>query len=240
MWTTLQNGTEYFKHVDEVVADRQAWEGKPLQLHGYVIPGSIAAAPEHAGLPLQGPEQPDSRRRAGQRDDRDVLGHRARHVQGRGRGRAARQAHRRGLSHRPERRDRQVPVEIRSGLRAPEMSSLGSFLLLAAFVVCSYAAVISVVGARRRSRRADRERHRRVLPDRRPDDRGLGGHDQRVPHRRLHDQVRRALLGGRAAAVLQDHVVLGRPRRLDHVLGVPAVDLRLVRGLHRTANATAS
>src|SRR3954467_6321636 len=32
------------------------------------------------------------------------------------------------------------------------MSSLGSFLLLAAFVVCSYAAVISVVGARRRSR----------------------------------------------------------------------------------------
>jgi cytochrome c-type biogenesis protein CcmE len=41
MWTTLQNGTEYFKHVDEVVAERQAWEGKALQLHGYVIPGSI-------------------------------------------------------------------------------------------------------------------------------------------------------------------------------------------------------
>jgi cytochrome c-type biogenesis protein CcmF len=32
------------------------------------------------------------------------------------------------------------------------MASLGSFLLLATFVVCSYAAVISVVGARRRSR----------------------------------------------------------------------------------------
>src|SRR5882757_728758 len=32
------------------------------------------------------------------------------------------------------------------------MSSLGSFLLLAAFVVCSYAAVVSVVGARRQSR----------------------------------------------------------------------------------------
>lgn len=45
MWTTLQNGTEYFKHVDEVVADRQSWEGKPLQLHGYVIPGSIAQRP---------------------------------------------------------------------------------------------------------------------------------------------------------------------------------------------------
>jgi cytochrome c-type biogenesis protein CcmF len=33
------------------------------------------------------------------------------------------------------------------------MASLGSFLLLTAFVVCSYAAVVSVVGARRRSRR---------------------------------------------------------------------------------------
>jgi cytochrome c-type biogenesis protein CcmF len=33
------------------------------------------------------------------------------------------------------------------------MASLGTFLLLASFVVCSYAAAISVVGARRRSRR---------------------------------------------------------------------------------------
>src|SRR5438034_422219 len=33
------------------------------------------------------------------------------------------------------------------------MASLGTFLLLATFVVCSYAAVISVAGARRRSRR---------------------------------------------------------------------------------------
>src|SRR5215468_10269290 len=33
------------------------------------------------------------------------------------------------------------------------MASLGSFLLLASFVVCSYAAVVSVVGAERRSRR---------------------------------------------------------------------------------------
>src|SRR4051812_9876039 len=32
------------------------------------------------------------------------------------------------------------------------MASLGSFLLLAAFVICCYAAVVSVVGARRRSR----------------------------------------------------------------------------------------
>src|SRR6266481_9768562 len=33
------------------------------------------------------------------------------------------------------------------------MGSLGTFLLLSAFVVCSYALVASVVGARRRSRR---------------------------------------------------------------------------------------
>src|SRR6266849_3789324 len=33
------------------------------------------------------------------------------------------------------------------------MASLGSFLILAAFVTCSYAAVVSVAGARRRSRR---------------------------------------------------------------------------------------
>jgi len=41
LWSTLRGGTEYFKHVDEVMADRTAWEGKPLQLHGYVVPGSI-------------------------------------------------------------------------------------------------------------------------------------------------------------------------------------------------------
>ncbi len=41
MWSTLQDGTEYFKHVDEVMVNPQAWEGKALQLHGYVVPGSI-------------------------------------------------------------------------------------------------------------------------------------------------------------------------------------------------------
>ena len=33
------------------------------------------------------------------------------------------------------------------------MAALGSFLLLASFVVCGYSAVVSVVGARQRSRR---------------------------------------------------------------------------------------
>ena len=61
LWSTLRDGTEYYKNVDEVVADQQAWEGKPLQLHGYVVPGSDAwtrSAGTHARVPLQGPEHP--------------------------------------------------------------------------------------------------------------------------------------------------------------------------------------
>ena len=45
MWTTLRDGAEYFKHVDEVVAQRTSLEGKKVQLHGYVIPGSILQRP---------------------------------------------------------------------------------------------------------------------------------------------------------------------------------------------------
>jgi cytochrome c-type biogenesis protein CcmE len=41
LWSTLRDGTEYYKNVDEVMTDPQAWEGKALQLHGYVVPGSI-------------------------------------------------------------------------------------------------------------------------------------------------------------------------------------------------------
>lgn len=45
MWTTLRDGAEYFKHVDEVVSQRASLEGKKVQLHGYVIPGSILNKP---------------------------------------------------------------------------------------------------------------------------------------------------------------------------------------------------
>lgn len=41
MWTTLSEGTEYYKHVDEVMVEPAAWEGKRLQLHGFVVPESI-------------------------------------------------------------------------------------------------------------------------------------------------------------------------------------------------------
>jgi cytochrome c-type biogenesis protein CcmE len=41
LWTTLSEGTEYYKHVDEVAADPGSWYGKKLQLHGHVVDGSI-------------------------------------------------------------------------------------------------------------------------------------------------------------------------------------------------------
>jgi cytochrome c-type biogenesis protein CcmE len=46
LWSTLREGTEYYKHVDEVMASRDQWEGKRLQLHGFVVPGSIKRRPD--------------------------------------------------------------------------------------------------------------------------------------------------------------------------------------------------
>lgn len=42
LYTTLAEGTEYYKHVDEVMAQPEQWYGKKLQLHGFVVPKSIA------------------------------------------------------------------------------------------------------------------------------------------------------------------------------------------------------
>ena len=46
LWTTLREGTEYYKHVDEVMANPEPWHGKRLQLHGFVVPGSIMRRPD--------------------------------------------------------------------------------------------------------------------------------------------------------------------------------------------------
>jgi cytochrome c-type biogenesis protein CcmE len=45
-YTTLSEGTEYYKHVDEVMSDPGAWQGKRLQLHGYVVDKSILRRPD--------------------------------------------------------------------------------------------------------------------------------------------------------------------------------------------------
>jgi cytochrome c-type biogenesis protein CcmE len=41
LYTTMAESTEYYKHVDEVMVQPQEWYGKPLQLHGFVVPSSI-------------------------------------------------------------------------------------------------------------------------------------------------------------------------------------------------------
>ena len=45
MYTTMAEGTEYYKHVDEVMAQPEGWYGKKLQLHGFVVPDSIMKKP---------------------------------------------------------------------------------------------------------------------------------------------------------------------------------------------------
>jgi cytochrome c-type biogenesis protein CcmE len=42
MYTTLsEGGVQYYKHVDEVMTSPAEWYGKPMQLHGHVVDGSI-------------------------------------------------------------------------------------------------------------------------------------------------------------------------------------------------------
>ena len=46
MYSSLSEGTEYYKHVDEVMSDPGAWHGKRLQLHGFVVDHSILRKPD--------------------------------------------------------------------------------------------------------------------------------------------------------------------------------------------------
>ena len=46
LWSSLREGTEYFLHIDEVMTNPRAWEGKQLQVHGYVVPGSRLRNPD--------------------------------------------------------------------------------------------------------------------------------------------------------------------------------------------------
>jgi cytochrome c-type biogenesis protein CcmE len=45
LYTSLAEGTEYYKHVDEVMAQPDEWYGKKLQLHGFVVNDSILRKP---------------------------------------------------------------------------------------------------------------------------------------------------------------------------------------------------
>ena len=46
LWSTLSEGTEYYKHVDEVTGDLAAWQGKKLQVHGFIVNESIMRRPD--------------------------------------------------------------------------------------------------------------------------------------------------------------------------------------------------
>ena len=46
LWSTLREGTEYYKHVDEVTSEAEQWHGKRLQLHGHVVTNSILVKPD--------------------------------------------------------------------------------------------------------------------------------------------------------------------------------------------------
>lgn len=41
---SMKEGAHYYKHVDEVMANIDTMRGKKLQVHGYVVPGSIEQA----------------------------------------------------------------------------------------------------------------------------------------------------------------------------------------------------
>ena len=46
MYTSLAEGTAYYKHVEEVMVDPAAWQGTKLQLHGFVVEKSIMRKPD--------------------------------------------------------------------------------------------------------------------------------------------------------------------------------------------------
>lgn len=43
--TTMRESAQYYKHVDEVMPVASDWYGKGLQLHGFVVDGSIMRRP---------------------------------------------------------------------------------------------------------------------------------------------------------------------------------------------------
>src|SRR5688572_16779441 len=45
LYTTMGESMQYYKYVDEVMASPQTWEGKTLQVHGYVVTESIERNP---------------------------------------------------------------------------------------------------------------------------------------------------------------------------------------------------
>ena len=115
LWSTLREGAEYYKHVDEVMASPDEWEGKRLQLHGFVVANSILTASSDT-LEYKFKVQNN-----GHVDRRLVQGHRAGHVQGHARREAEvvlkGQLTQDGFHVEQRRRDGQVSVQVRGSRR---------------------------------------------------------------------------------------------------------------------------
>jgi cytochrome c-type biogenesis protein CcmE len=45
LYTTVSQGAQYYKHVDEVMNSPEQWYGKQMQLHGFVMDKSIEMRP---------------------------------------------------------------------------------------------------------------------------------------------------------------------------------------------------
>jgi cytochrome c-type biogenesis protein CcmE len=45
LYTSLGQSMQFYKYTDEVMANPAEWQGKSLQVHGYVVDGSIAMKP---------------------------------------------------------------------------------------------------------------------------------------------------------------------------------------------------
>lgn len=45
LYASTKEETAYYKHVDEVMVAPQEWQGKKLQVHGNVVPGTIEKKP---------------------------------------------------------------------------------------------------------------------------------------------------------------------------------------------------
>ena len=46
LYSSLGESLQYYKYVDEVMAEPAAWHGKNMQVHGIVVPNSIARKPD--------------------------------------------------------------------------------------------------------------------------------------------------------------------------------------------------
>jgi cytochrome c-type biogenesis protein CcmE len=65
LWSSLRDGTEYYKNVSEVVADSQSWQGKQLQIHGYVVPGTWTRRPDSLDYRFKVQSNPARQRESG-------------------------------------------------------------------------------------------------------------------------------------------------------------------------------